>query len=213
MDESEQLETLKRWWERYGTYLVVGIVVGLGGFFGWQGYQDYTQRQAERAAMLYDEYLELRHTAVDEPQDEPPAALTAALEEIDAGFRGTSYHTFTLFYRARDAALARDFERAAEILREAADSARHARLRDIARIRLARVEHELGQSEQALDTLRAVSGSGFRALVAEIKGDILLSKNDRQGARTAYEQALSLSQPDAARGLLEMKLADLATES
>jgi predicted negative regulator of RcsB-dependent stress response len=212
MDESEQLETLKRWWDQYGLYLVAGLVIGIGGFFGWQGWQDYQVRQAERASLLYAQYLDLREAAQDENGEMPPE-LAGVLEELDSDFRGTSYQTFSLLHRARDAGVAGDYDGAAAHLRTAIDSARSSRLRDIARVRLARVEHEQGRSEQALETLRGVSGSGFRALVAEIKGDILLSKDDREGAREAYEQALALSEPGGSRGLLELKLADLATES
>jgi predicted negative regulator of RcsB-dependent stress response len=212
MDESEQLETLKRWWDRYGAWLLGGLVVVIGGFFGWQGYQEYTTRQAERAAQLYQEYVDLRQAAVLREGTVPPE-LTAVLQQIDTDFRGTSYHTFTLLYRAHDAAELQDFDAAANFLRDAVDSTRSRRLRDLARVRLARVEHQLGNTERALDLLRQTTGPGFRSLVAEIRGDILLSKNDREGARAAYEHALGLAEPGAPRGLLEIKLADLATES
>jgi predicted negative regulator of RcsB-dependent stress response len=208
MDETEQLETLKRWWNDYGLYVVGGLVIGLGSFFGWQGYEQYRTNQAERAAMLYEQYMEGREVMLEADAPVPPE-MSTALEQLDQDYPRTSYRAFTLLFRAQDAVERGDYDAAAGYLRTLIDDSRSTRLRDVARLRLARVQHQNGDGDAALATLDGVSGAGFRAVAAEIKGDILLSKGDRDGARTAYLEARSLSGPDGAPGLLELKLADL----
>ncbi|MEW8396328.1 MAG: tetratricopeptide repeat protein, partial [Candidatus Thiodiazotropha sp.] len=34
--EEEQVEAIKRWWKENGTSVIAGLVIGLGGIFGWQ---------------------------------------------------------------------------------------------------------------------------------------------------------------------------------
>lgn len=213
MDENEQLETLKRWWNSYGTPVLAGVVVVLGSFFGWQFYQDYQQRQAEQASVLFSEYLELRETDIVADGGGTTPAVEQVLAQLDSDYRGTGYHTFTLLYRAGDAGRIGDYERSEAYLREAIDSSRDQHLRDVARLRLARVQHATGRADDALSTLQDVRGSGFHAVAAELTGDIRLERDDREGAREAYQRAVELRPAESTHPVLEMKLADVAAES
>jgi predicted negative regulator of RcsB-dependent stress response len=132
----------------------------------------------------------------------------AALAPLNGEFKDTTYHVFTLFYLAHDAAAAGEYDKAARLLGTAADAA-DGELRDVARVRLARVELELNQPDAALATLAKVSGAGFRGEVAELKGDVLLSKGDKSGALAAYRAAAE-TEKGQRDPLLEMKIADLA---
>ncbi len=208
-DDNEQLQKLKEWWDAYGTYLLIGLVLVLGSFFGWQFWQQYQQSQAESAAMLYEQYLEARQ----EPLELRVVEAESALEQLDSNYRGSSYQVFSLLYRAQDAVDQADYGQAAAYLQQAVEGARASELRNVARVRLARVQQQLGDVDAALTTLRAVSGDGFRAQAAEIQGDILLAQNDRDGAREAYERAMELAGDMMDTSLLQLKLADLASDA
>jgi predicted negative regulator of RcsB-dependent stress response len=208
-DDNEQLQALKRWWDDYGTYLLIGLVVVLGSFFGWQFWQNQQQSRAEAASMLFEQFLEARQ----EPLELRVVEAEAALAELDSSHQGSSYQVFSLFFRAQDAVSREAYEDAAAYLQRAVDGARAAELRNVARLRLARVQQQLGDSDAALATLRAVTGSGFRAQAAEIQGDILVARDDRAAAREAYERALELAGDSMDTSLLQLKLADLASDA
>ena len=47
--EEQQVEAIKDWWKENGKAVVLGVVVGLGGLFGWRYYQDsVVQAQAHQ---------------------------------------------------------------------------------------------------------------------------------------------------------------------
>ena len=201
MSESDEelVDRLRNWGSRHGLAVVAGIVVAVGGVIGWRWYQDYRQDQAESASREYSAYLTAR-TFGD--GSELAANLADARE-------GTAYHIFALLHEARDAVDSEDWERAAALLAASADYARDDVLRDLAAFRLAKVQRQLGELDEALEILAGVLSPGFAVEVAELTGDILLQKGDKAGAREAYQSALELAS-DAGRGLLELKLATVA---
>jgi predicted negative regulator of RcsB-dependent stress response len=84
----------------------------------------------------------------------------------------------------------------------------------LARLRFARVEQQLGHHEEALALLDVTKAGAFTAQVQEVRGDILLAKGDRAGARLAYQAAMTEGagkEADASRAeLLRLKLQDLS---
>ena len=52
-------------------------------------------------------------------------------------------------------------------------------------LRPARIQLQQKQADDALKTLDSVKGEGWTAIVADIRGEALLSKGDKQGARDA----------------------------
>jgi predicted negative regulator of RcsB-dependent stress response len=204
MNDDDRVQVLRKWWEDNGTFLVITLVLVIGGVIGWRWYLDYTQTRDEAASATYQRYLEARQR---DAKAEETAALLATL---DKDFRTTGYRIFTLFYRAHDASEANDFAKATEYLNTAVQDAKDDRLRDIARLRLARLQVQDGKADAALETLRKVSGSGFRAYVAELKGDILLGQNKPDEAREAYQAAAAAADKNEPQPVLDMKIVDLA---
>ena len=196
LSDEERVERLRNWWSRHGLALVAGIVVAVCGVLGWRWYQDYRQDQAEGASRDYSAYLTARAMG---NASELAANLADARE-------GTAYHVFALLHEARDAVDSEDWERAAALLSASADYAEDDVLRDLAALRLAKVQRQLGEPDEALEILAGVLSPGFGVEVAELTGDILWQKGDNAGAREAYRSALELA-PDAGQVLLELKLA------
>ena len=202
LSDEERVEWLRNWWSRHGLAITVGIVLAVGGVVGWRFYQDYRQDQAEDASRQYSAYRTARALGEE-------AASTAA--DLAAASEGTAYHVFALLHEARDAADGEDWERAAALLAASVDYARDGVLRDLAAVRLARVQRQLGDLDEALEVLRGVLSPGFAEEVAELTGDILLQKGDNAGARQAYQSALEIeSTAGGNRTLLQRKLATVA---
>ena len=199
LSDEERVERLRNWWSRHGLALVAGIVVAVCGVLGWRWYQDYRQDQAEGASRDYSAYRTARAMG---NASELAANLADARE-------GTAYHIFALLHEARDAVDSEDWERAAALLSASVDYAEDGVLRDLAALRLAKVQRQLGEPDEAIEILAGVLSPGFAVEVAELTGDILLQKGDIAGAREAYQSALELA-PDAGQGLLELKSATVA---
>ena len=53
----DDTEKLRQWWKRNGVGIISGIILGIsgvGGIQGWRMYQDY---QGEKASVLYEQML------------------------------------------------------------------------------------------------------------------------------------------------------------
>ena len=55
LEEQEQLDALKHFWSRYGTLITGVLVVVLGAFAAWNGYQYWQRSQGMQASALYDQ--------------------------------------------------------------------------------------------------------------------------------------------------------------
>ncbi len=56
--EEQQVEAIKDWWKENGKAVVLGVVVGLGGLFGWRYYQDSVVQAQEAASEQYSKAVE-----------------------------------------------------------------------------------------------------------------------------------------------------------
>ena len=54
LEDDEQVEALKRWWDENGKSTMVAIALAVAGTVGWQQYQGWTVSQAERASEVWE---------------------------------------------------------------------------------------------------------------------------------------------------------------
>jgi predicted negative regulator of RcsB-dependent stress response len=204
MTDDDRVAAIRRWWEENGTALVVSLVLVVAGIVGWRWYVDADRAKHEAASTLYQRYLDLQQAGSSDTE-----AIATTLESLDREYAGTAYQTFTLFYRAADAIDREDYAEGEKWLRQALSGAKDEGLRDLARVRLARVLHQVDRDDEALEMLTGTKGAGFRSYAAELKGDILLAQGKRDEALDAYHAAAELAGPDGGRPLLDLKIADL----
>ncbi|MCZ6640179.1 MAG: tetratricopeptide repeat protein [Gammaproteobacteria bacterium] len=200
LTDEEQVAKLKAWWDDNGTSLIVVLILTIGGWFGWQYYDEYQTEQIETASKLYEEFLA--------SEGEDRARLASS---IDEKIPATSYQAFALLHRAHAAAEEADFATTEALLMQAVEAAPDAKLADVARLRLARVLQQGDRSDEALAVLGAIRGEGFRSHVAELKGDIHLTRGETALAHEAYSAALGELSDGEVRPMLEMKAADTAS--
>ena len=204
LSDEEQVERLKKWWSENGTSLVVTLMLAVGAVVGWRWYQDYSLTKAEAASDAYAQYLEKRQ-AGDE--------TSALAERVITEHPGTVYAVFALLYQAKDAAESEDWERAAALLATSVEAADEDVVKDLARIRLARLKYQLDQTDEALAILGAVLSRGFASDVAELTGDIHHSRGDTVLAMQAYQAALDAAPEGTSRNLIALKHASVRLES
>ena len=135
LSEEEQLARLKTWWGENGTTLVVAVVVAVATVAGWQWYDTYSETQMHEASDAYVSYLRGEDDAVN---------------NITADHEGSAFHVLVLFDQAKEAVQEGDLVQAEALLEAAVELDSGALLGDLARIRLARVQHGLDRSTREL---------------------------------------------------------------
>ncbi len=208
LSEREQADTLRRWFRENWLWLASAVVLGLAIVFGRQFYDDWRVRQGLTAGALYEQMVEAL------VRNDRPLALKLA-GQIETDHARTPYADQAGLLAARARIDAGEFEQGAKLLEKLASGARDEDLRVIARLRLARVQIQQGNLDQAGKTLDAVDKTGIDTRVLDLRGDWLLARKDRAGALKAYREALALAEakPELAlvdTSLLQLKIDDLA---
>lgn len=195
--EEQQVEAIKQFWKEHGTSLILGAVLGLAGLFGWQYYSDSQKEAKEAASISYQSALE---TMVSDDNAGPISAL------IETG-SAAGYTDLASLIAAKQAADKGELEVAASYLSKVAANGSDESLKQVAAVRLARVQLALAQHDKALASLDIAKDEAFVAQVEETKGDIFAAQGNFDKARMAYSTAL---EKNTNNRLLQMKLDNLA---
>ena len=202
LDEREQAEQLKQWFKENWLWMAAGIGLGLGGLYGWQGWNAYLDGKSQEAGQRFGAMLQA-FDAADQAQGRELAA------EITSKYASTPYADQTVLVLARVDAEAGELEAAAAKLRQVMEQSKDEELALVARLRLARVQLAQGKQDAALATLDGAATPAVEAAVAELRGDALLAKGDQAAALTAYREAMAAGTAGAATGLVDAELLQL----
>lgn len=202
LDEEEQVEDLKRWFNENWKSLAAGLALGLALVGGWQGWTKYRDGRSAAASQLYGDLNKaLQLSKADEAK---PIA-----DKLKDKYANTPYATLAALQLAANAANAQKLDEAAAELAWAAEHGSEKPLRQLARLRQARVLFGQGKTDEALKLVDQ-DGGEYAALYSELRGDIAYTKGDRDTARTAYQAALDKLEADAANSArLQQKLDDV----
>ena len=202
LTDEEQMARIKSWWDENGRMVIAAIVLGIGGVVGWRWYDDSREQETAAASDLYADYL-----------DAEADARQQSAEKLAEQIPDSAYHALMLLNSASESAELENYAEAEAQLRAALEAGGSSDLVDLVNVRLARVLAQQDKSDEALAALSKVRGEGFRPVVAELKGDILLRQGERFQDHEAYRSALegvdSLPR-SSQRALLELKVADTA---
>lgn len=212
LSDEERLDALKKWWRDNGTSLLVVIILVAGGWFGWNYWQNKNQKQAEEASLVYMATLDALNEWERNGSAEQAAAVAASAETLKKLDEKSFYGLFGAMTIARLAVSDNDLESAANELEWVIEHSDDNNLKGVVTYRLAAIEYSQGNSDRALSLLDTPHPPSFNALYEELKGDILVSKGEKEKALGAYRIALeSLGGNDSrARSMLELKISELA---
>jgi predicted negative regulator of RcsB-dependent stress response len=206
LEEQEQLDQIKHYWKKYGNLISWVLIVILGAYAAWNGYQYWQRDQAAKAAVLFDE-VERAVTAGD------VARVERSLADMKDKFGGTHYaHQAALL--AAKALQAKDKAEAARAaLKWVAESAPDPAYRDIARLRLSALLVDAGSNDEALAQLSAPFTPAMAGLAADLRGDVLQGKGQKAEALSAYQSAWQqLAESPDYRRLVQAKLNALGSD-
>lgn len=198
-EEQERLAELKGWWEDNRWYVlgaIAGLLLAVAGYRGWLY---WSARQADDAAAMY--------TPVAEATKSRDAKKIAdAARPLVEKHPGSFYASEAALVAAKAAFEAGNLAEARRHLEWVVDKGvtEH---RGVARMRLAAVLLEEKKYDEALKTLDAHKDEAFVALVADLRGDIMLAQGRLDEARAAYKLASEKAEPrNPVKGIAETKL-------
>jgi len=206
LEEQEQLDQIKHFWKKYGNLISWVLIVVLGGYASWNGYQYWQRDQAAKAAVLFDE-VERAVTAGDVTRVE------RSLADMKDKFGGTHYAHQSALLAAKALQAQDKAEAARAALKWVAEGAPDPAIKDIARLRLAGLLLDADQADAALAQLSQPFTPAMAGLAADLRGDVMLAKGQKTEALGAYQSAwlLMTDNPDYRR-LVQAKLNALGVD-
>ncbi len=104
VDEEVRREQLKKLWERYGTFIIVGCVLIIAAVGGWRGYEWWETKKAAEAGAAFEQAVTLTEAG---KHQEAEAAFGKLASDGTAGYR--------VLARLREAAELASTDRAAAV--------------------------------------------------------------------------------------------------
>ena len=204
LTDDEQLDAVKRAFSEYAPWILGGVVLGVGGWFGIQYYRSHQNALAMQAAEQFTQM-----TAALQMNDAQKSLQIA--DGLIKNFPSSPYADQAQLTIARiDVDSGKPAEAVAP-LTQVMNNSKDAELKQIARLRLARILIDQGKPDDAIKSLAQGTPGSFAGRYHEVHGDALYAKKDIAGAVAEYNQALGSSDGGADAALLELKLADLAS--
>ncbi|HXU94525.1 MAG TPA: tetratricopeptide repeat protein [Gallionella sp.] len=200
LQEQEQLDTIKAWWKDNGNKVLGAVLIVVVAIGGWRGWQYYQNKQAAEAATLYAEFVKQVESGDAKRVNDAAAAV------MDR-YASTAYASRAALLAAQVNENGKDIARAKTQLQWAIDHAGEATLKDVARLRLAAILLDEKAYDAAMKLLNAVHPDAFNGLYADLKGDVLSAQGKTDEARTAYKLAYEKTDAKSMyRNLIQMKL-------
>lgn len=200
LEEQEQLDQLKHFWNTWGAMIGSILVVVFGSVAIWNGYQFWQNRQALQAASLLD--------AVENAvQVSDKIRLEQAFTDIRSKYPSTTQAGQAGLMVAKFEIEKGNLNAGKAALEWVAVHSSDEGYKALANLRLVNILIEKKSYDSALQYLTGKFSLEFDAIAADRKGDVLFLQNKKQEAVSEYTRAyVSFSDGADYRRLLEVKL-------
>ncbi len=200
--EKEQLEEMRAWWTVYGRYVIAGVVIAVGLLFGFNQYQSSKLAAQVEASVLYE-------TLTVYVSDGDLDNAESVADDLASNYANTAYAAQSNLAMAK---LYMDKNRdqdAADVLNELLLMRGNKALKQIGRLRLARILLYQDKPQEVVDLLADQDDAAFAGLFAEMRGDAFAALGQITAAGDEYRTALADTSQTINRGIVQMKLVDL----
>ena len=203
LQEQEQVDALKAFWQQYGNLITWALVAALLVYAGITGWQWWQREQSTHAGAMFDEF----ERALNAGDLDKTARVFADLKER---YPRTAYAQQAGMLAAKMQFDKGKTDDARASLAWVIEHAVESDYKSLGRLRLAALLLEGKQYDEALKQLDAVPAGPYAALAADRRGDVLLAQGKKDDARAAYQQAFkSMDDKVEYRRLVDAKLTAL----
>jgi predicted negative regulator of RcsB-dependent stress response len=182
LEEQEQLDQLKAFWNQYGNLITTVLVIAVGAYLAWLGWNAWQRDQGAKAGSMYDE-LDRAAQAGD------AARANSIFGDMKERYPRTAFTGQAGLLAAKTAADKGQLDVARADLAWVAESASEGAYRTVARLRLGGILLEQRKYDEALKAIDGIDDSEFAALAADRRGDILAAEGKTDEAKAAYQKA------------------------
>ena len=206
LEEQEQLDEIKHFWKQYGNAITWVLIIVLGAYAAWNGYQYWQRSQATQAAAMFDEVDKLA-------REGDPDKLQRSFDDMKSRFASTAYAPQAGLLVAKTLYEAGKVDGAKAALTWVAEKSTDAGYASVGRLRLAGLLMDSKAYDEALKVLDAGMAPEFAALQADRRGDILLAQGKKPEAKEQYLKAFKLfDEREDYRRLVLVKLNSLGVD-
>jgi len=203
LQEQEQLDELKAFWNQYGNLITWVLVLVLGGFAAFNGWNYWQRDQGTKAAVMYEEF----DKAIQAGDADQAGRVFSDLKER---YARTAYAQQAGLQAAKLQADKGKGDAAQASLTWVAEKATDEEYQALAHLRLSALLLDKKAYDEALKQVDAVKSPEFAALADDRRGDILLASGKRDEAVKAYLASYkAMSDQLDYRRIVESKLASL----
>lgn len=203
LQEQEQLDELKAFWKQYGNLITWGLVLVLGTFAAFNGWNAWQRNQGTKAAVMYEEFDKaMKAEDVDQ--------AGRVFNDLKDRYARTAYAQQAGLQAAKLQADKGKADAAQASLTWVAEQATDEEYKALAHIRLAALLLDKKAYDEALKQLDGVKSPEFAALADDRRGDVLLAQGKKEDAAKAYLAAYkAMDEKLDYRRVVEAKLASL----
>ncbi len=204
--EEEQLEQLKAFLKKYGSSILIGILVAVLAFVGWQYWKSKQVAKNQQLTAKVQQLIDGAEQADNNPSVQKSIAATA--DSIIKDAPDSVHAALSELVLAKVAFNQGNYAEAEKALTRVAQSdLDDAGLENIIQLRLAYAQMAQKKYDAALKTLGNVNQAVFSATADETRGDIYVAQNKLPQARKAYQNAWNeLLKRKQQRQILQFKL-------
>jgi predicted negative regulator of RcsB-dependent stress response len=207
MTEEEQLQAIKKWWKQYnGVILTVLSIILLivAGYRYWNWYKDSQKAQASTA---YEHMM----VALSNKDNK---VVKAYANQLIQNHNHTVYSDIAHLTLAKLLIAKDNYDKANNELATVASESSMPALKQVAKLRMARVLAMKKQYNEALKTLSVVEDMAYLITINELKGDIYAMNGEYKEAISCYKLAMDEAKTHNMGNLfLEMKTNELQAKA
>ncbi|HLB56959.1 MAG TPA: tetratricopeptide repeat protein [Coxiellaceae bacterium] len=184
VSEKEQIESMRKWWNENGKFILIAVIIGLAIGFGWRYFHKFEKQRAENAAMVYQSVM----------QADSQGNMTTAqggIKILMKDFSGTPYASLAALLSAKEFVTGNNLSGALTSLQWVIKNSNQKRLQQISRIEAARILLAQNKTDDAMNEIKIVNDKNFLPLINWVKGDIYTKENNAEKARAHYSEAKS----------------------